>query len=334
MNFQRQKYYNHLVSSKSSVKMVKTGGLVRCILCRKYVTVSNKKKFGDHMQKELRVYFRSDFILSVCKLASVNVEDVNVVKRVIDGMYEENMKLENTNVPEDKVDVTDSTFNVSTSLDEISDDTITAKLQIANNEQIDHVEDDLDAYATIPPHLLDEFQQLCDSEKTDDIENDSDNIMDSTVMNNLKMDLEMAKPIKNHKPKTFDCTKCGKSFELSVRLKKHMQNKHGESKRKSNECVYCKKSFKFEIMLKRHVEFKCKVKKKMKENKKFSCNKCDKVYDNIGNLNRHQRWAHKEGVKSESFSYEKSSKSASTATKVGPKELGKMKSRVFKETLI
>ena len=307
--------------------MVRSDAPIRCILCKGYVNINNRKRFEEHLNHEHSVYFHSDLLLRACKLNSVNTEDLNVVKRIMDGMYEENIKLMKDEERDNLTDFSDSTINISTSLEEMSDDTLTDKVDVDKN--LSNVEEDMDAYANIPSHLLDEFQKLCDGQKEETPIN--------VETNHIKFELEYEKPEK--KLKTFDCNKCGKSFELSVRLKKHMQNKHGQTQnlKKANDCPHCNKTFKFELMLKRHVQFKCK-KRKIATEKEFPCDLCDESYANFGNLHRHKKWAHKDGVKSESFAYDKTFDMKSTvhtkSLRTGPKGLGKMKSRIFKESVV
>ena len=309
-------------------------GPVRCILCRGYVNISNKKKFEEHLSHEHRVYFHSDLLLGACKLNSVNTEDLNVVKRIIDGMFEENVKLmkEEESIRE-TANVSDSTIDMSTSLDELSSITPTNNIAL---DKVDDREDD-DAYATIPSHLLSEFQKLCDETKKEDSIKPKNEIQDK----HIKVELDYEKPLK--KIKTFDCNKCDKSFRLSVGLKKHMQNKHGptqasnskkkvnDNNKKSNDCPYCKKTFKFELILRRHIQFKCK--KKSATKKEFSCHFCDKSYVNFGDLHRHQKTEHKDGVKADTF-LNNDSKEQARSFQINPKSLRKNKSRVFKESVV
>ena len=72
--------------------MVNSEAPIRCILCKGYVNINNRKRFEEHLNHEHSVYFHSDLLLGACKLNSVNTEDLNVVKRIMDGMYEENIK--------------------------------------------------------------------------------------------------------------------------------------------------------------------------------------------------------------------------------------------------
>jgi len=313
--------------------MVLPEGPVRCILCRGFVNINNKKRFEDHLTHEHRVYFHSDLLLGACKLNSVNTEDLSVVKRIIDGMFEENMNMMKVEESAGTVetDVSDSTINMSTSLDELSNETLTNEDAIMDEDE----EKDKDAYATIPSHLLNEFQKLCDETQKKEVAQSINEFENKT---DIKFELDYQKPAK--KLKTFDCNKCDKSFELSVRLKKHMQNKHGQTqaakdKKKSNDCPYCKKTFKFELILRRHIQFKCK--KKKTSDKEFSCHFCEKAYVNFGDLHNHQKTEHKDGVKSESFVFNNKSldkKSDGKGFQINPKTLGRMKSRVFKESVV
>lgn len=305
---------------------------MRCILCRGYVNISNRKKFEDHLTHEHRVYFHSDLLLGACKLNSVNTEDLNVVKRIIDGMFEENVKLMKEEESfKESADVSDSTINMSTSLDELSND---AQKNTITKDKVEEDEDD-DAYATIPSHLLNEFQMLCDETKNEVSIQPGNEVQSKQI----KVELDYEKPVK--KMKTFDCNKCDKSFRLSVGLKKHMQSKHGPTQtssnkkkvndRKSNDCPYCKKTFKFELILRRHVQFKCK--KKTATKKEFSCHFCEKSYVNFGDLHRHQKTEHRDGVKSETF-LTNNVKEQSRSFPINPKNLRKNKSRVFRESVV
>merc|ERR1712129_26777 len=320
-------------SQHKAVTMVRSEAPIRCILCKGFVNINNRKRFEEHLTHEHRVYFHSDLLLGACKLNSVNTEDLTVVKRIMDGMFEENIKLMKDDESAISTDISDSTINMSTSLEELSNDTLTDDNQMEDNDGAD-----LDSYASIPSHLLNEFQKLCDETENDVTTNT--NLPDAPLKSDVKFELEYQKPEK--KLKTFDCTKCDKTFEISFRLKKHMQNKHNKiqtssNKKKSNDCPYCKKTFKFELILRRHVQFKCK-KKKMAIKKEFACEFCDESYVNFGNLNRHQKYAHKDGEQPESFTYDKKFDMKSTvhtkSLRITPKSLGKMKNRVYTESVV
>merc|ERR1712183_611433 len=82
-------------SALFTVNMVRPLDSAKCILCRGFVSINNSKRFEEHMNHEHRVFFHTDLLMEACKLNSVNTEDLKVVKSIIQGMFEENIKLIN-----------------------------------------------------------------------------------------------------------------------------------------------------------------------------------------------------------------------------------------------
>ena len=67
-------------------------GTIRCCLCKGFVSTSNSDRFTSHMNNEHNTFFNTDFLLAACKLNSVNPTDFGIVKTIMEGMYEENLK--------------------------------------------------------------------------------------------------------------------------------------------------------------------------------------------------------------------------------------------------
>ena len=67
-------------------------GTIRCCLCKGFVSTSNSDRFTSHMNNEHNTFFNTDFLLAACKLNSVNPTDFGIVKTIMEGMFEENLK--------------------------------------------------------------------------------------------------------------------------------------------------------------------------------------------------------------------------------------------------
>ena len=72
--------------------MVVLDGTLRCCLCKGFISTSNSERFSSHMNNEHNTFFNTDFLLAACKLNSVNPTDFGIVKTIMEGMYEENLK--------------------------------------------------------------------------------------------------------------------------------------------------------------------------------------------------------------------------------------------------
>merc|ERR1712202_46725 len=282
-------------SAPLTMNMVRPQDSAKCILCKRFISINNRKRFDEHMNRHHKVFYHTDLLLEACKLNSVNTEDLKVVKSIIEVMFEENIKLINGDEHAVLTDVSDATINISTSLQEMDADIPTVNSVDTHLDEKVLLEDDTEG---IPSHLLNEFQKLCDVQKLVSAnESPAKKIVsDTNLSRNIKLELDSGNT--ENRPQTFDCTKCGKSFGLSMKLKKHMQNKHSQeevisTKKRSNDCPHCKK-------------------KKVATKKEYTCEFCDESYASFGNLHRHKKWAHKDSMKLVSNSSDKTFENKTT----------------------
>ena len=115
----------------------------------------------------------------------------------------------------------------------------------------------------------------------------------------------------NHdEKKLFECSECGKTYDVEKKLKRHVKEAH---EGKKHLCTLCEKYYVTEKVLKEHVEmvhYKLKPLKcsecdhkftrqsdlnkhlRIHEGKKFKCPHCDSIYSQKETLNKHIKSYH------------------------------------------
>ena len=303
--------------------MLVPDGTVRCCLCKGFVSTSSKERFRAHMNNEHNTFFNTDFLLAACQLNSVNPTDFGIVKTIMEGMWEENIRSQGE---EEQADLSSSSLE-SSSLENSSSSLVVSRTRTRDYMEgeeerlvIDEGQEakptlQLPDYPDIPMHLIDEFEKLCDKREESEegfepsinkpqggpgpckmLKTGKDIVKRSLSMKSLKGVLGA---VDESKSKTFDCPHCEKSFHLSFLLKKHVSSNHGENNGKNpHPCPFCKKSFRFSILLRRHVQYKHKDnnptvgKDFSSEKEDFPCELCGKTFTQIGNMKRHVKTIH------------------------------------------
>ena len=109
----------------------------------------------------------------------------------------------------------------------------------------------------------------------------------------------LAKHAKARHPVTYMCEFCQRVFQNRTRLNKHVEEMHvknedGTVTNRGFECESCKQVFKTPTSLGTHVSAFCK--NSTREEKTFSCKKCDKTFWNSILFKIHHKKVHKEQI--------------------------------------
>ncbi|XP_022920215.1 zinc finger protein draculin-like isoform X14 [Onthophagus taurus] len=104
-------------------------------------------------------------------------------------------------------------------------------------------------------------------------------VCDKVFINRLKLNQHC----RQHKPKSFCCQLCGKSYKKNYELQLH---KERHFKKKTIPCGVCGKMLSSDITLKKHM-IACHLKEHP-----FKCDQCDKGYLSEAALDNHKKTAH------------------------------------------
>ena len=306
-------------------------GTIRCCLCKGFVSTSNSDRFTSHMNNEHNTFFNTDFLLAACKLNSVNPTDFGIVKTIMEGMYEENLKSREEEFAMSETSSSSSSMGLDSTNNTGSWEEEEQRSEKRTKRSWDEVEKDqheerptlqLPDYPDIPHHLIDEFEKLCDRKENDEagfepsislpnnegigpckmLKTGKDILKRSLSMKSLKGVLNSLDDSNTVKKKSFDCPHCDKTFHLTFLLKKHISSCHQDD-RNPHPCPFCKKSFRFSLLLRRHVQFKHKENNPVtvrdagfdsdkSGRESYPCEICDKTFTQLGNMKRHMKTVH------------------------------------------
>ena len=284
--------------------MVVLDGTLRCCLCKGFISTSNSERFSSHMNNEHNTFFNTDFLLAACKLNSVNPTDFGIVKTIMEGMYEENLKSreEEFAMSGDSSSSNSSSLGVDSTNTEMWEEEEKEVRVKRGWEEVDNSREkkeerptlQLPDYPDIPHHLIDEFEKLCDRKESDEAGFEpSFNIPNNGGMGPCKM----LKTGKDLLKRSFSVKETGKDIlkrSLSMKSLKGVissldDNDSNDVKKKSFDCPHCEKTFHLTFLLKKHIS-SCH----QNDKNPHPCPFCKKSFRFSLLLRRHVQFKHKE----------------------------------------
>ena len=260
------------------------------------------------MNNEHNTFFNTDFLLAACKLNSVNPTDFGIVKTIMEGMYEENLKSRQ----EEFAMSGGSTSSSSSSLGVDSTNTgmweeeeekegVRVKRgweEVDNDSREDEQQEErptlqLPDYPDIPHHLIDEFEKLCDRKESDEAGFEPSFVIPN---NGSVGPCKMLKTGKDFLKRSLSVKSTGKDVlkrTLSMKSLKgvltSLDDSNADVKKKSFDCPHCEKTFHLTFLLKKHIS-SCH----QDDKNPHPCPFCNKSFRFSLLLRRHVQFKHKE----------------------------------------
>ncbi|XP_033231784.1 zinc finger protein 676-like [Belonocnema kinseyi] len=165
-----------------------------------------------------------------------------------------------------------------------SSQTLSCRIEYENDESLDIKEEIIQDQETPTGY---KYNKKYESKLSTTEIREGDILVDKNLLDQKKQKISGSK----HKPrKEYKCEKCARCYAHANNLNKHKKFDCGVMPQ--FRCKLCGRQFKRESFLKRHiVTIHQKTKLKTAE-RKYNCEKCNRSYSTIGNLNQHHSFKH------------------------------------------